>query len=276
MAKEKKKIKPVKVIVICAVVAGALTVTQLVVLGAMGGIGPMRFIRNNMMSKLPGNAEQYHSENLAAVENSPLSGKRILFLGSSVTNGSAAMEVSVADYIRVLDNCEVVKEAQNGTTLVDKSGSSYLSRLKKLDKEQHFDAIVVQLSTNDATQKLPLGKVADSKDSDTFDTSTIVGSMEAIIVYAMETWDCPVIFYTGTKYESTEYQSMVDMLPLLQEKWDIGVIDLWNNADMNAVSKDDYAFYMHDEIHPTQAGYLLWWTPVFQEYLYEWLKAFPC
>ncbi|MCM1050131.1 MAG: SGNH/GDSL hydrolase family protein [Clostridiales bacterium] len=271
MAKEKKKIKPVKVIVIIVVAAGVLTIAQLAVLGAMGGIGPMRFIRNNMMSKLPGNAEQYHPENLSVAEDSPLAGKRILFLGSSVTNGSAAMEVSVADYIRTLDNCEVVKEAQNGTTLVDKSGSSYLSRLKKLDKEQHFDAVIVQLSTNDATQKLPLGEVSDSKDSGQFDTSTIIGSMEAIIVYVVETWNCPVIFYTGTKYESTEYQSMVDMLPMLQEKWDIGVIDLWNNADMNAVSKEDYDFYMNDEIHPTQAGYLLWWTPVFQDYLYEWL-----
>lgn len=271
MAKSKRKVKPAKVIGIVAVVVVVLTIAQLAVLGALGGIGPMRFIRNHMMSKLPGNAEQYHPENQAAVENSPLAGKRILFLGSSVTRGSAAMEVSVADYIRVLDGCEVVKEAQNGTTLVDKSGSSYLSRLKKLDTEQHFDAVIVQLSTNDATQKLPLGEVSGSTDPDTFDTSTIAGSMETIIVYATETWDCPVIFYTGTKYESAEYQAMVETLLQLQEKWGIGVIDLWNNADMNAVSEEDYGFYMHDEIHPTQAGYLLWWTPVFQKYLYEWL-----
>lgn len=71
MEKGKKKVKPVKVIVIIAVVAGFLAIAQLAVLGALGGLGPMRFIRNHMMSKLPGNAEQYHPENQAAVENSP-------------------------------------------------------------------------------------------------------------------------------------------------------------------------------------------------------------
>ncbi len=48
----------------------------------------------------------------------------------------------------------------------------------------------------------------------------------------------------------------------------IGVIDLWNDAEMNAVSEEDYALYMNDEVHPTQAGYLLWWVPKFQAYLY--------
>ncbi|MCM1411833.1 MAG: SGNH/GDSL hydrolase family protein [Lachnospiraceae bacterium] len=268
-AKGKKKVKPAKIITIVAVIVVVLTITQLVILGAKGGIGPLKFLKNNRMAKLPGNAEQYHPENLTALEDSPLQGRRFLFLGSSVTNGSAALEVSVADYIRILDGCEVVKEAQNGTTLADNGGSSYLSRLKKVDTNQHFDAVIVQLSTNDAKQKVALGEVSDSREPDAFDTSTVVGSMEAIIAYAAETWDCPVIFYTGTKFESAEYQAMAETMPLLQEKWGIGVIDLWNNAEMNAVSEEDYAFYMSDEIHPTQAGYLLWWTPVFQEYLYD-------
>ena len=177
----------------------------------------------------------------------------------------------MADYLQALDGCEVVKEAVNGTSLTDRNGSSYSSRLKKLDTNQHFDAVIVQLSTNDATQKLPLGVVSDSMDPASFDRSTIVGSMEAIIQYSMETFGCPVAFYTGTKYDSAEYEAMVEVLPELQEKWGIGVIDLWHNEEMNAVSEEDYAFYMNDKIHPTQAGYLLWWTPVFQEYLYDWL-----
>ena len=38
---------------------------------------------------------------------------------------------------------------------------------------------------------------------------------------------------------------------------------------MNAVSDKDYALYMGDSIHPTQAGYLQWWTPKFEEHLYK-------
>ncbi len=268
MAKEKRKANPKKIVAIVATVVILLTAAQLVILGYKGGIGPLKFLKNNKMAKLPGNAEQYHLENVRPLADSPLAGKRLLFLGSSVTKGSASMEVSMADYIRVLDSCEVVKEAASGTTLADKSGSSYLSRLKKLDTNQAFDVVVVQLSTNDATRKIPLGTVSDSMDLQSFDTATTVGSMEAIILYVRETWDCPVVFYTGTKYESEEYQAMVDALLALQEKWSIGVIDLWNDAEMNAVSEEDYALYMNDGVHPTQAGYLLWWVPKFQAYLY--------
>lgn len=113
--------------------------------------------------------------------------------------------------------------------------------------------------------------MSDSKNIDDFDSSTVIGAMETIICYARETWDCPVVFYTGTKYDSDRYQEMVDALLQLQDKWDIGVIDFWNDADMNAVSEETYALYMYDGIHPTQAGYLKWWTPKFQEYLYNYL-----
>lgn len=263
----KKKSKG-KIVMTVVIVVLVLAAAQLIVLGARGGIGPLKFLKDNRMAKLPGNAEEYHIENVEPLESSPLAGKRLLFLGSSVTNGSAAMRVSVADYIRVLDSCDVVKEAVNGTTLADKGSSSYLSRLKALDPPQQFDAVVCQLSTNDASQNISLGEVSGSKDPADFDTQTVIGSMEAIIAYCQETWNCPVVIYTGTKYDSDAYQAMVDSLPQLQEKWGVSVVDLWNDEEMNGVSSEDYAFYMSDNIHPTQAGYLLWWTPKFQEVLY--------
>lgn len=263
--------KKKKTWIIVGCVVAALTVGQLFILGYRGGIGPLKFLKNNRMAKLPGNAEVYHAENLSPLDNSPLQGKRLLFLGSSVTNGAASLNVSVADYIRVLDGCEVVKNAVNGTTLADAGVSSYVSRLEKTDSAQSFDAVIVQLSTNDATQKKPLGEITESKAIEDFDRKTVFGAMEYIIAYAQETWNCPVVFYTGTKYDSETYQAMVDGLLRIQEKWGIGVIDLWNDPEMNAVSAEDYALYMNDPIHPTQAGYLKWWTPKFESYLYDFL-----
>ncbi len=46
-----------------------------------------------------------------------------------------------------------------------------------------------------------------------------------------------MIFYTGTKYDSKQYQQMVDVLFELQDKYGIGVIDLWNDEEMNDVSE---------------------------------------
>ncbi len=199
----------------------------------------------------------------------PLKSKRLLFLGSSVTYGSAAAGVSMADDIRILDGCQVVKEAVSGTTLADRDSSSYLSRLKRVGTGQRFDAVICQLSTNDATQKIPLGSVSGGRDFGAFETATVAGAMEAIIVYVKDTWNCPFVVYTGTRYDSAQYQAMVDILPLLQEKWGICILDLWNDDEMNAVSEEDYAVYMKDKIHPTRAGYLQWWTPKFRSFLYE-------
>lgn len=255
------------VVVVFLVVDGIISI---VLAGSMAGIGPFKFLHTNKLEKAAGNAAEYHIENVKAVENSPLAGKHILFLGSSVTKGASALDVSMADYIEKIDQCEVVKEAVSGTTLSTEKKNSYVERLQNnVDVNQEIDLVACQLSTNDASQQLTLGEISDSTDIADFDTNTVIGAMEYIIAYCRQTWDCPVVFYTGTKYDSEMYAKMVDSLLKLQEKWDIGVIDLWNDPEMNAVSSDDYHFYMYDSIHPTQAGYLLWWTPKFEECLYE-------
>ncbi len=268
--KRKKVIKIILIVVVVFLVVDG--VISIVLAGSMGGIGPFKFLHENKMAKAAGNAEEYHLDRVEALEGSPLKGKNILFLGSSVTKGACSLEVSMADYIGKLDGCNVTKEAASGTTLATLKGNSYVERLKKLDTGIEVDLLVCQLSTNDASQSVPLGNVSDSMDMDSFDTGTVIGAIEYIIAYAKETWGCQIVFYTGTKYDSENYQAMVDGLYEVQGKWGIGVIDLWNDEDMNMVSADDYAFYMYDSIHPTQAGYLLWWTPRIEEYLYDYVE----
>ena len=133
------------------------------------------------------------------------------------------------------------------------------------------DAFICQLSTNDASNAIPLGEISSSRNLEDFDTKTVLGALEYIIVYADTTWHCPVVFYTGTQYDSPAYGKMVEQLLKLQEKYEIGVIDLWNDAEMNQVSEEDYKLYMFDGIHPTQAGYLNWWIPKMEAYLYDYL-----
>ena len=61
-----------------------------------------------------GNADSYAPSTCTPLEQSPLEGRTILFLGSSVTLGSAAKSSSFVDYIAVLDSCNVIKEAVGG------------------------------------------------------------------------------------------------------------------------------------------------------------------
>lgn len=209
------------------------------------------------------------------MENSPrsLSAKRlpVLFLGSSVTYGSAAGGWSFADALAEQYGLPILKEAVSGTTLVDDNDQSYIARLLRLPADVHPAALVCQLSTNDAAQGKPLGEIRPGMSPDGFDPHTITGAMEFIIAHARETWGCPVFFYTGTRFDSPAYARMVVRLQELAAKWPITLIDLWNDPAMNAVSPQDYARYMHDPVHPTREGYLTWWTPRFARALRAYL-----
>ena len=201
----------------------------------------------------------------------PLEGKTIIFLGSSVTAGSAAEDESFVEALAEWAGIIPVKEAVSGTTLVDQGEISYVRRLMTLDPTLRADAFVCQLSTNDASQDLPLGTMSDSVEPSAFDTHTVAGAIESIIAYAKTTWQAPVIFFTNTRYDSPRYGQMVDLLLQIQKKWDIGVIDLWHDPEMNAVSEADRARYMADDVHPSRAGSREWWTPVIERRLSQLL-----
>ena len=216
-----------------------------------------------------GNYGEYSLKNTETVENSPIKDKTVIFLGSSVTYGYGSMGVSFADFLEKTDGIIAIKEAVSGTTLVDVKDNSYVSRMKTIDKNIKADAFVCQLSTNDATKEMPLGEISEGYSIIDFDTQTIAGAIEYIICYAQHEWNCPIIFYTQPKYDSEYYGKMVDLLLEIQKKWDITVIDLWNDAEFNNITEDQRKLYLIDHIHPTKAGYKEWWFPKFQETLYE-------
>lgn len=239
-----------------------IAVLLLVVIAAAGYVG-------NMFGAFSKGNYGYGLDTTAVASKSTLKGKTIIFLGSSVTKGYGSFGLSFADFLESSDGIIAVKKAVSGTTLVDVKSNSYVSRMKTIDKNIKADAFVCQLSTNDATKEMPLGNMSDSFDIDTFDTQTVAGAVEYIIAYARDTWNCPVVFYTQAKYDSEYYGEMVNLLLQIQSKWNISVIDLWNDEKINAITDDERKLYLIDHIHPTRAGYQIWWLPKFQQILYE-------
>lgn len=218
-------------------------------------------------------------------EADPLSGLEIAWLGSSVTYGQGAAGYSMADTIAEKHAAtHSYKYAISGTTLAqaqvasclptdtDGSHGSYIYRMKQLNKDKHYDLFIVQLSTNDATNGVPMGEISADKELESQDTSTVIGAMEYIIAYIQETWNCPVMFYTGTKYDSEQYSEMVDVLKQIADKWGIGVINLWD-SEINDIDDATRAEYIkEDGIHPLKAGYEEWWTPEFEKAITDYLK----
>ncbi|MBE6812154.1 MAG: SGNH/GDSL hydrolase family protein [Ruminococcaceae bacterium] len=178
-----------------------------------------------------------------------LYGKTVLFLGSSVTYGSAAGGVSFADLMAESCGIVCIKEAVSGTTLADINKNSYVSRLKKVCTDTKVDLFICQLSTNDAAKTIPLQKTEDA--------------IRFILQYAEDTFACPILFYTGTYFESEAYEATIHLLYDLQKEYDFYILDLFNDKTMQGISPDLYKKYMHDPVHPTFVGYKEWWTPQF-------------
>ena len=248
----------------------ALAWIELYVLGAYAGIGPFGGLFHKRNGKLPGNSEQYDFRFLKEMADSPLKGKKIAVLGSSVSYGAYAMEQAVGEYLAARFGCTLTKETVSATTLADTMPMSYVKRLKKLDPLEHFDLFICQLSTNDAAQKKPLGEIC--ADGEAPDCRTVTGAMEYIIRYVFRTWNCPVVFFTGSKYDNERYAAMVQRLYELKEIYGIGILDLWNDPQFNAISGTQRKLYMHDPVHPTRAGYRDWWGPEMEKQLMEYLK----
>lgn len=214
----------------------------------------------------------------------PLSGLRLLWLGSSVTYGQAAQGYAVADYLEETHQAlRSYKYAVSGTTLVDDSVSSYISRMKQIPTDLHPDYLIVQLSTNDAAMNKPFGSLSAGTNLSDFDTHTIYGAMEYVIAYAAKTWNCPVVFFTGTYYDKstysndgTAYTKMVNTLLDVRQKWGIQVIDLYDDDSMTALyNTEQYKKLMSDGVHPTANGYRTWWGPKFEKALTSYITAVP-
>lgn len=224
-----------------------------------------------------GNNDKYNPEYLTAYENSPLEGKTILCVGSSVTQGWAAKNISFVDYIAKLDSANTIKEVYPGTTVATQNENSYYPRLRTYTAEDSIDAVVVQLSSNDSSYASDLGEIGASKELASFDDTTFAGGMESMICYAKQTWDCPVLIYCNPQfrmkniYNAEAYEAMVEVTEKICEKWNVNFLNMWDDPEVNSIPLKEYKFYMNDVVHPTKAGYLEWWTPMFEAELYEML-----
>lgn len=265
MTKKKKMI-----IILTSVIAGLLIaiLVGLILTGYYVTWGPFGQLANIRFGKMEGNADKYSVENVQPIENSPIKGMNICYLGSSVTYGASSLQQSFVEFIAKRNNTTFVKEAVSGTTLVTtgEGGGSYVERMKKIDKNAKFDLFICQLSTNDASQNKPLGAI------DSADDTTICGAINTIIDYAKETWNCPMMFYTNAYYENENYSAMVQAVKRIAEVKGIGVIDLYTDTAFNDITAEQRSLYMADKIHPTKAGYLQWWTPKMEEYIYSYVK----
>ncbi len=253
---------------------------------------------NQMTENSDPKSSAYRVSSVQKQENHPLADKTIYWLGSSVTYGSASNGEGVGEYLAAMTGCISKKDAVSGTTLFDDGGSgdsgakSYTRRMLNstvFTITESVDAFICQISTNDAINnrlsKRGIITADDVTNMDDFNRGTTLGAVEYIIAYVENVWNCPVYFYSGSYFgdsgarsnanpSGTNYAMLVNQVKQICEKWnkidgyEVGVIDMYNDADFNAAVTDEYYDWCtSDAIHPFNAGYLHWWTPYFENYL---------
>ena len=248
---------------------------------------------------IDGNAGQYDpatSKNLVALnkDSARLKNRNLLFLGSSITYGSASGGISFADYVGVRNGAIVKKNAQSSTNMAKPSGStndsSYVSRLARVDAAGFVpDVFVCQLSLNDSVNGIEIGTLPTVDFSDLTDDSlrilynnatTVAGAIAYIDAFARYYWpDCQVVFFTvRNNGYNNQYANMRDKLFEAQGKYNnFKIIDMWSRADLTNVtgSLSLFRLYMADNNHPKKAGYLYQWTPIFESSLIAWMPEMP-
>ncbi len=252
-----------KIIVIASSITIGLLILVLIGLIISGSLfkwGPFNKLFDMRVESLQGNNEIYSCEKIEKNENSPLKDKHIAFLGSSITAGYASLNESFADFLSAKDGVISYKEAVNGTTLADINSSSYVSRLSNFPKDLPLDLFILQLSTNDANGAPKIGEI------DSADKKTTFGAINHIVDYVKETYNCKVLLFSNPKYNNATYKEMVEKANELDNLNDnLYFLDLYNNKKFNNITKEEWDLYMFDNIHPTRAGYSVWWLPEFEK-----------
>lgn len=174
---------------------------------------------------------------------------KLAFLGSSVTYGFASNGISFVELLCEKNGYDYIKETVSGTTLVDSDENSYISRLKRINKNEKIDLFIVQLSTNDASRN--------------FELKEIEKAVKEIINYINVTFACKIIFYSNPYYLNDNYQKMVNMMYSLDE--DFVFINMYSDSEFNNISNQLKNEYMADDIHPTLKGYQEWLMPYIEK-----------
>ena len=203
-----------------------------------------------------------------------LRGKKIVFLGDSITQGAGATKKENV-YLEVCAKklgAKAVNFGVGGTRIAPQITPSaeafcdeyFLLRAKKMDKDA--DLVVVFGGTNDFGHgDAPFGRIGDK------DPATFCGAYDALIEYLMATYgkEKLIIVYPlrrrnetatngdGSKAEGSkplaEYH---DAEKAITEKCGLRSVDFWNDGDLNPNTPDGNENFA-DGLHPNDIGHRL-------------------
>jgi len=202
-----------------------------------------------------------------------LKGKKILFLGDSITEGCGASDVSncFVSLIAEKEGAECVNYGIGGTRIARQLKPSaepiwdrdYLSRVPEMDEEA--DVVVVFGGTNDFGHgDTPIGKFEDRC------VHSFYGALHMLYIALIEKYpaaDIVVLTPLHRLNEDNPYgdgfkqvptaplKKYVEIVKEVAEYYSLPVLDLWANSGLQPKVPVIQQRYMPDGLHPCDAGY---------------------
>lgn len=227
------------------------------------------------------------------IEFNPLSNKTILFNGDSIVQSNLNSDPQIVTPIAPNDNRGWVARTQinnpnsicygygvSGTTITKRNNQndSILERcVTMFTQHPNADYIILEGGINDMFLDLPIGEITDGY-NDTYNEYTFCGALESMFRYITLNFKGKKCgFINIFKVPScTNQKNYVPKIIDICKKWQIPMLDLYNESDLNYYLdsiRQDYSRITElrpdgDGLHPNSNGYNL-----LQNKIESWIKS---
>ena len=199
-----------------------------------------------------------------------LKGKKVLFLGDSITQGVgvSSVEHRYTDVFAKITGAEVFNYGISGTRIARQHSVSdnrsfdqnFVDRSLRMNDEADF--VVVFGGTNDYGHgDAPIGCFTDTADT------TFYGAMHTLCKNLYERYPTATVLFMTPLHRLTELSTLktyqgryatlkdyVDIIREVCEFYAIPVLDLYSRSGMQPLIEKNRELYMKDGLHPTDAG----------------------
>ncbi len=206
-----------------------------------------------------------------------LKGKTVSFLGDSITEGARVQDIESNRYDNVVKRLLGLGKVNNygigGTRIAHQTIPSEKARhdldfcARCYDMDPDSDVIVVFGGTNDYGHgDAPLGKVGDK------DRTTFCGSVDYLILKIRELYPSALLVIMAPAHRADDglapqqkkdlygisgqpLKAYVDAMLKIAEKYDVPVLNLYDDLGIDPNCKDDFEKYTADGLHFNDAGH---------------------
>lgn len=206
---------------------------------------------------------------------SPLLGKTALYLGDSIAYG-ALDELGLAWAGRIAQNGMTYENvAVSGWAVTNTETSGRGQIVTQLDKatKSDYDFVILEGGVNDVlmtqhgAKNIAWGEI--TAEGTEFDTSTICGAIEDLIVKTQAKFPDAVVGYVINNYYGATEENMTKYIETVKaacDKHGIAYVDLYNDEYVKANFVNSK--HLPDNLHPNAAGY-----DIISKAITEWMES---